>query len=265
MKKIYLIALLIIAAFLVPTGVFAKTYGGEFDASSKDPNSNPYTMVWVYDENSKSLVISGYGALRELNNENDQPWHEYSSQVENLIIEEGITSIGKREFIGMESLKSVSIPNTVNFISMRAFQDCTSLEEVTIPSNVGTIQDMAFIGCTSLKKVVFEQGVKKIGVYMFGDIPTLEDVYVYGENTDISRMRSNQDDGTWFRGMTDFSKLTVHCVKGSNADKYFTEDIYTITNWANDSSGEEATQKFEKKPNYMTDGKYKLNVEYISE
>ena len=112
---------------------------------------------------------------------------------------------------------------------------------------------------------MFEDGITSIGCYMFGGCTSLEDVYVYGENTTISRMRSNQDDGVWFRGLTDFSRLTAHCIEGSDADKYFTTDIYTITNWANNTKGEEVTQSFPKKENCMTAGGYHLNVEYITD
>ena len=78
-------------------------------------------------------------------------------------------------------------------------------------------------------------------------------------------MRSNNDDGVWFRGMKDFSKLTVYCYEGTNAGKYFTQDIYTITNWANDWDGKEVTQSFAKKENSMTAGGYTLNVEYLQD
>ncbi len=264
MKKIHLFALLVFAAVLIPTGVFAKTYGAEFNSATKDPNGNLYTLVWIFDENSKSLTIEGKGDMPEMSS-GAQPWAKYIKQIENLSVEDGVTAIGKRSFGGMSALKNVEIAPTVKYIRMRAFENCAALEEITIPGTVENIQDQSFLNCKALRKVVFEDGVGSIGCYMFGSCKALEDVYVYGENTTISRMRSNQDDGVWFRGITDFSNLTAHCRQGSDADKYFTEDIYTITNWANNTKGDEKEQSFPKKENSMTAGGYHLNVEYITE
>lgn len=262
MKK--LIILLAFAAVLIPSAAFAATHGGEFDSSTKDPNSTPYTLVWIFDENSKSLTIEGMGDMPEMS-AGAQPWAKYEKEINSLFIEDGVTAIGKRSFASMTSLKTVQIAPSVKYVRMRAFEGCSALEEFTVPSNIENIQDQAFLNCNSLKKVVFEEGVQNIGCYIFGGCNNLEDVYVYGANTIISRMRSNQDDGVWFRGIKDFSRLTAHCKQGSDADKYFTQDIYTITNWASNSNGDEEQQNFDKKPNYMTAGGYHLNVEYIAD
>lgn len=249
---------------LIPATAFAKTYGGEFNSNTKDPNGNPYTCVWIFDEASKTLYIEGVGVLPEFSTGNF-PWETYRLKIENVVIEEGITTIGKRGFASHAFLKKISIPNSVTGIQMRAFEYCRSLETITIPGTVSNIQDQAFLECTALKKVVFEDGIDSLGCYMFGNCKALEDVYVYGMNTQISRMRSNTDDGVWFRGCN-FDILTAHCYEGSDAQDYFENDIYTITNWSNDKvTGAEKQQSHAWKENSMKAGGYTLNVEYIAE
>ena len=67
-----------------------------------------------------------------------------------LIIPNGVTSIGHYAFEGCESLTSVTIPDGVTSIGHYAFSGCTSLTSVTIPDSVTSIGDFAFYRCTSL-------------------------------------------------------------------------------------------------------------------
>lgn len=266
MKKKLLFALCVISlvmAFMSITS-YAKTYGGEFDSGTKDPNGTPYTCVWIYDDGSKTLYVEGVGAIKE-QSAGAFPWEAYREKIEHVVVEEGITDIGKRGFASHPKVKDYVLPSTLKNIGMRAFEYNRSLEEITIPGSITQIQDQAFLECTALKKVVFEDGVGKIGCFMFGNCHALEEVYVYGKNTIISRMRSNADDGVWFRGIKDFSKLTVYCYEGTNAADYFVNDIYTITNWANDWDGNEKQQTHAKKENSMTANGYRLNVEFITD
>ena len=65
-----------------------------------------------------------------------------------------MTEIGSGAFRGCESLKSVTIPDSVTKIGLWAFYGCTSLKSVTIPDSVTEIGDSAFSHfshCTSLK------------------------------------------------------------------------------------------------------------------
>ncbi len=71
----------------------------------------------------------------------------------NLVIPEGVTSVGKRAFSGCTSLTSVTLPEGITRIEDDTFRGCTNLTSVTIPSSVTSIGSSAFYGCSSLKDV----------------------------------------------------------------------------------------------------------------
>ena len=76
----------------------------------------------------------------------------------NVIVDEGITSIGNSVFKNCSSLISVSLPSTLKSIGTFAFDGCSSLTSVEIPSSVTSIGWYAFHDCSSLATVTFETG-----------------------------------------------------------------------------------------------------------
>ena len=81
--------------------------------------------------------------------------HLYLSEtlVEDLVIPDGVTSIGDRAFYGCTSLTSVTIPDSVTSIGGSAFDSSTSLTSVNIGNSVTSIGDYAFRDCPSLNSV----------------------------------------------------------------------------------------------------------------
>ena len=69
--------------------------------------------------------------------------HLYSdenTEITNLIIPEGVTSIMEYCFAYCSSLSSINIPNSVTSIGGGAFRDCSSLTSITIPNSVTSIE-----------------------------------------------------------------------------------------------------------------------------
>lgn len=86
-------------------------------------------LTWVLDRLSGELTISGEGdmfcwSLIEL------PWLEEQDTVTNVVIEEGVTSIGQKAFYNWKNLKSVTIPASVTRIKEGAFTGCSALDVV---------------------------------------------------------------------------------------------------------------------------------------
>ena len=76
-----------------------------------------------------------------------------NTDVTDVVIPNGVTSIGDRAFAYCKSIESITIPNGVTSIGVRAFECCYSLESVTIPISVTSIGNYAFEDCGSLKAI----------------------------------------------------------------------------------------------------------------
>ncbi|MCD8206927.1 MAG: leucine-rich repeat protein [Bacteroidales bacterium] len=98
-----------------------------------------------------------------------------------------VVGIADSAFEGVESVKSVTIPEGVKFIGSRAFHGCKNLFNVVIPSTVETIGDEAFSNCGDLDEITISYGVKSIGNAAFSDCEFLECVAIPDSVTEIGR------------------------------------------------------------------------------
>ena len=98
--------------------------------------------------------------------------------VTNIVIPEGITSIGNYVFSGCSGLTSITIPEGVTSIGSSAFDGCSSLTSVTIPDSVTSIGSSAFYNCYDLTSVTIPDGVTSIGGNAFYGCSGLKDIYI---------------------------------------------------------------------------------------
>ena len=68
------------------------------------------------------LTITGTGKMQDYS-ESSRPWSPYSN-VKQVIIGDGVTTIGWGAFDSCSSLTSVTIPNSVKTIRVGAFENC---------------------------------------------------------------------------------------------------------------------------------------------
>ena len=81
-----------------------------------------------------------------------QPKSNVSELVE-IVISEGVNSIGKYAFKSCTNLMKITIPKSVGNVGEFAFQDCTNLLSVTIEEGVASIENYAFAGCYHLYEI----------------------------------------------------------------------------------------------------------------
>ncbi len=98
------------------------------------------------------LTISGQGDMNDWEGW-DNPFIAY--RITEIIIENGITSIGNYAFIDYGKVKKVTIPDSVTRIGECAFMSCYSLTSITIPEKVKTIGRQAF-SYTHLTKITIQ-------------------------------------------------------------------------------------------------------------
>ncbi|MDE6480493.1 MAG: leucine-rich repeat protein [Muribaculaceae bacterium] len=109
------------------------------------------------------LTISGNGPMK--NYGKDRPW--IASNVEKLVVEEGVTSIGDNLCRDSKNLIEVSLPSSLKTIGNSAFQSCRKLPDIHIPYGVEEIGDRAFYDCNAFIELDLPISMKRIGKEAF--------------------------------------------------------------------------------------------------
>ena len=151
-KKLRLVSALLALAMLLallPTAAFAED------------NKCGDNLTWKLENGT--LTISGEGAMYNYERQSSQsaPWRD--KNIINVVIEDGVTTIGKYAFLGCGNLKTVSLPESgsLKTIEYSAFGNRNSssstpiITEIKIPASVKTIGAFAFMGCERLGTVTF--------------------------------------------------------------------------------------------------------------
>ncbi len=80
-----------------------------------------------------------------------------------MVVPEGIKTIGCWTFQGQIGLTKLTLPSTVKTIEKWAFNACENLMEVNLGSGVVSIDMAVFKGCVLLSKIIFPKQLRKIG------------------------------------------------------------------------------------------------------
>ncbi len=87
-------------------------------------------LTWKMNNNG-TLTISGTGAMFDYGfHEYRAQWSRHVDSIKNVVIEAGVTSIGKDAFVYCDNITSVTIPASVTSIGEGAFRLCNKLSTV---------------------------------------------------------------------------------------------------------------------------------------
>ena len=193
-----------------------QDYGGQTTWVPYDPAKDEVTsddfprkyINWSYDEATKTLTLSGYGETANYGTYSPPPWSEYKKQFVHLVVEEGITGLGKSSFSSCSVLEDVSLPSTLETLASNAFASCPSLKavsmpavktigesafnncaalvDITLPDGLQTVDYQAFLYCLSLKQINLPDSVETIGRNAFYQCPSLQGIWVAEGNPNFS-------------------------------------------------------------------------------
>ncbi len=171
---------------LFATGVIG---GGD----EKSPRSSPdlgHTSkeAGLYDSDGKmtrtweELLTEGMVTVEDNSFQYADVTAELSGQ---LVIGEGITSIGEFAFCDCSSLTGITMPDSVMSIGGSAFRNCISLTNITIPDGVTGIGEYVFWNCGDLTSITIPDSVTSIGECAFSDCSGLTSIKIPDNVTSI--------------------------------------------------------------------------------
>lgn len=189
---------------------------------------------------SGQLVLNGTGVI-ELT---EITWSDYKDDIKSLVIGEGITEVGIMTFENMRNLKEVSFPDTLTVIGEAAFKK-SALDTVEFPDSLKEIGNEAFREAVSPSSyggyILLPEGLEKIG----------DRTFLGCRKEFISVPDSVTEIGCY----AFIENQSIHCEKGSYAEKYAIENEvpYKIV--------EQAGKKEVKEPKYFYNCEITLEAE----
>ena len=172
-------------------GITERSFGYSCLTSVTIPSSMIYIGKEAFDEcfHLESVHITDLAAWCNItfdgsySNPLDCCGHLYmnGTEIKDLVIPDGVTSISSYAFFDCYSLTSVTIPNSVTRIDNYTFSGCRGLTSLTIPNSVTFIGYQAFYGCSNLKTIEIGNGIKTIDYYAFRSCNNLNDFFCYAE------------------------------------------------------------------------------------
>lgn len=189
----------------IPSTTVVEYLNGAYDSGSCGED-----LTWTLSPDGV-LTISGTGSMPDYSSKSTNttddtwtstaPWAVHTDRIRRLVLEEGVTSVGRYAFCGLTALTAADLPSSLTTIDWGAFQDCRGLTGITIPSGVTTIGFMAFEdyrgltsitlpdsvtsldsavfwGCRSLTSVTLPAGLTSIGEHLFDHCTSLTNITI---------------------------------------------------------------------------------------
>ena len=177
-----------------------------------NPNHDE-TWDGYFTNSTLRLTISGTGRMQDYHlvmtqngpdwgnkDHNPAPWQGLN-QIQELVLEKGITHIGRYAFWGLWNMESLTIPEGVTSIGTDAFGNCSN--SIT-DANGNQVRK-------GIKTLSLPASLKSIEERTF-DLPILEKLNYPGTLRDLTEMTKSLGNGHWREG---FLRATLHSIMQS--------------------------------------------------
>lgn len=205
-NKLFLYIALVVTTILT-TNAWAD------DGGNCGPVGQESDCTWSYNEATHTLTISGSGSgtIKDYSGYSDTPWKDYRTQATTVVVEDGITNIGKFAFHYMSNVTSLTMPDSLTTIGQGAFAGMSSVTgelkipsgvtsigasafydvssvtgELKIPSGVTSIGNSAFNNMTGITSIIIPESVTAIGSNAFQHMPSLISITIPDSVTNIN-------------------------------------------------------------------------------
>ena len=246
-RKLRLVSALLAVAMmlaLLPTAAFAA-----------DDNNNKCgeNLTWELSEDG-TLTISGTGAMDDYDARNNHlpPWYSRRNQIQEVVIGNGVTSIGNDSFNQCTYLKTIDLSNATSLekigsyafikrfylekvdlsnaanlkeIGEAAFAGCSNVTQIEIPASVTNIEEYAFGGCEQLKSVTFAPG-SKLETVDSGAFSGCDNMKIYYSDSNVETALSGK---VGSETMVKRVKVTFDPNGGSEVDSQTVESGKNVT------------------------------------
>ena len=143
-------------------------------------------ISWTLDTQSGLLTLTGSGEIENATSYySSMPFYEYKDVIQEVVISDGITSIGDYIFCELEKLKTVTIPDSVAQIGNRTFYGCESLQQVDLPNTITKMGYSIFDGCKALTSAHLPEQMTTLPYGTFWDCFQLTSVNLPEHLTEI--------------------------------------------------------------------------------
>lgn len=184
-------------------------------------NNNKDKVVYVDDGETLYFIPSKYAGtftipstVRRL--EGDLTFNPFSKhkQINEVIIEEGLTEIPDWAFDGCDSLERIVVPGSVKKIGFNAFTKCSRLRQVEMSEGLIEIHNTAFRFCFDLEQLRIPASVETISMHITSYQAGIKKIIFEGMSTSIDDTRCRGDE---------WDKVTVYAKAGSAAEAFAKE------------------------------------------
>lgn len=166
--------------------------------SEKDMTAVPDKIRCTLSEEGV-LDVRGRGEVRSedlsLNGE-DGFDGDTAEEIKEIVIHEGITSIGTDCFSEWDSVESVRLPDGLTKICENAFQGEVMLKQIYVPDSVECMEDCVFEDCTSLEELTLPASLKQYGADVVRGCYRLRKMVNHSLQT--WKLHTKEMHGTWY-------------------------------------------------------------------